>query len=124
MWPLRVSCKIWFSSACRSCVRRLVRRMRRPIARRGKHHERQHGQAHQRQLPIVAHHHERQRDGAEQLPQKIRQHLRSGHLDLVHVVHDGRHQLARGMRLEELRALLQHLVEDRFRRSVTAENPA
>ena len=35
MWPLSVSCRIWFSSACRSCVFRLVRLIRRPICRVG-----------------------------------------------------------------------------------------
>ena len=36
MWPLNVSCRIWLSSPCFSCVRRLVPRMRRPILRVGR----------------------------------------------------------------------------------------
>ena len=114
MWPLRVSCRIWFSSACWSCVRRLVRRMRRPMRVVGMIDEGQHRQADQRQLPILAQDHRRTgRAPMNNLPQEIRQDVRSGQLDLVDVVHDRRHQLAGGVRFEKLRALLQDFVEDR-----------
>ncbi len=91
----------------------------------GQHDERQHGEADERQLPIVAEHHEQQTDGAENLAQQIRQDLRGGHLDLVDVVHDGRHQLAGGVRFEELRRPgCSTLSNTALRRSVTAEKPA
>jgi hypothetical protein len=86
-----------------------VRRLRRPIRQ---HYGRHHHQADQCKPWIVAEEHVQKKYGGKELPQQIGQNLRSGHLDFIDVVHDRRHQLARGMRLEELGALLQDLVED------------
>ena len=112
MWPLNVSCRIWLSSACRSCVRRLVRRMRRPMRMVGSMTAGSTTRLISASRQIVAEQHEEQEDGGEELAQQVGQDLRGGHLHFVDVVHDGRHQLAGGVRFEELRALLQDLVED------------
>ena len=68
-------------------------------------------------------HDEQQAERGERLAEQVGQDVGDGHLDLFDVVHDRRHQAAGGVGFEELGALLQHLVEDRLRRSVTAENP-
>ena len=83
----------------------------------GQHHGGHHHQADQRQPRIVAEEHVQQKDRGKELAQQVGQNLRSGHLDLIDVVHDGRHQLAGGVSLEELRALLQDLIEDRVAQS-------
>ena len=112
MWPLRVSCRIWLSSAWRSCVLRLVRRMRLPIRMVGSMTAGSTMRQISASRQIVAEQHEQQKDRREQLAQEIGQNLRGRHLDLIDVVHDGRHQLAGGVGLEELRALLEDLFED------------
>ena len=79
----------------------------------GQHHGGQHDQAHQGQPPVVTQQNEEQENGGKELAQQVGQNLGSGHLHLIDIVHDGRHQLAGGMRFKEFGALFEHLVEHR-----------
>src|ERR1017187_8442402 len=78
----------------------------------GQHHGGQHHQADQCQAPIDAQYAVQQENRYKKLAEEVGQNLRGGHLHLIDIVHDGRHQLAGGVRFEELGALFEHLVED------------
>ncbi len=63
--------------------------------------ERNEYQQHPGELSTQGHHHRRDEDQAEELLQKLGQHLRSRELNLVDIVDDGRDQLPRRVLLEE-----------------------
>src|ERR1017187_1024024 len=78
----------------------------------GQHHGGQYDEADRGQAPIDAEDAVQQENRDKKLAQEVGQYLRGGHLDFIDIVHDGRHQLAGGVRFEELGALFEHLIED------------